>query len=291
ISYTSHYSACNTSDIFKTGHHHMYSWQLANFQLARSSNPVPLKDKRRVLSVPVTECSIIGIPKNLQKDWSPLYKKARIAPLIEDYPFNIPHGFMAPLPQPEVGIDNLLESVVDMAMIIEPTKDDLVVHTVSPYCPVPDIFIPHKYRNIIPPNPLFDDNDSFITPGSQEWFTFMYNLEKNMSQEDRAIAIEAIVYEKHVDLRRLDQSRKRDAHLYYHKTRPQSSGILYSHKSSMIYADIHSPYTFDDSKLIESRPNKRDVDHNRDPYDLIYRKPSRQDSLSVFDSTVAGSVK
>uniref|UniRef100_U9U506 Uncharacterized protein n=1 Tax=Rhizophagus irregularis (strain DAOM 181602 / DAOM 197198 / MUCL 43194) TaxID=747089 RepID=U9U506_RHIID len=188
----------------------MYSWQLANFQLARSSNPVPLKDKRRVLSVPVTECSIIGIPKNLQKDWSPLYKKARIAPLIEDYPFNIPHGFMAPLPQPEVGIDNLLESVVDMAMIIEPTKDDLVVHTVSPYCPVPDIFIPHKYRNIIPPNPLFDDNDSFITPGSQEWFTFMYNLEKNMSQEDRAIAIEAIVYEKHVDLRRLLEDNERE---------------------------------------------------------------------------------
>ncbi|UZN99053.1 uncharacterized protein OCT59_000335 [Rhizophagus irregularis] len=186
------------------------SWQLANFQLARSSNPVPLKDKRRVLSVPVTECSIIGIPKNLQKDWSPLYKKARIAPLIEDYPFNIPHGFMAPLPQPEVGIDNLLESVVDMAMIIEPTKDDLVVHTVSPYCPVPDIFIPHKYRNIIPPNPLFDDNDSFITPGSQEWFTFMYNLEKNMSQEDRAIAIEAIVYEKHVDLRRLLEDNERE---------------------------------------------------------------------------------
>ncbi|PKC58614.1 hypothetical protein RhiirA1_445732 [Rhizophagus irregularis] len=110
----------------------------------------------------------------------------------------------------EVGIDNLLESVVDMAMIIEPTKDDLVVHTVSPYCPVPDMFIPHKYQNIIPPNPLFDDNDSFITPRSREWFTFMYNLEKNMSQEDRAIAIEAKVYEKHVDLRRLLEDNERE---------------------------------------------------------------------------------
>lgn len=37
----------------------------------------------------------------------------------------------------------------------------------------------------------------------------MYNLEKNMSQEDRAIAIEAKVYEKHVDLRRLLEDNER----------------------------------------------------------------------------------
>ncbi|CAB4402216.1 unnamed protein product [Rhizophagus irregularis] len=182
VSYTSHYSARNMSDIFKTGHRHMYSRQLANFQLARSSNPRTAKRQktrferscRRVFNNRVirpgteyTDLQKLNTARKYgflftesQKIYKRighlLYKKARTAPLIEDYPFNIPHGFMAPLPQPEVDIDNLSESVVDMAMIIEPTKDDL-----------------------------------------------------NMSQEDRAIAIGAKVYEKHVDLRRLLEDNER----------------------------------------------------------------------------------
>ncbi|PKC02738.1 hypothetical protein RhiirA5_424795 [Rhizophagus irregularis] len=54
-----------------------------------------------------------------------------------------------------------------------------VFHTVAPYRPYPDMFIPHKYRNIIPKDPIYDNEGNFIIPGSQEWFTYMNNLHRS----------------------------------------------------------------------------------------------------------------
>ncbi|CAB4396471.1 unnamed protein product [Rhizophagus irregularis] len=42
------------------------------------------------------------------------------------------------------------------------------------------MFIPHKYRNIIPKEPLYTEEGVYIIPGSREWFTYMYNLHINL---------------------------------------------------------------------------------------------------------------
>ncbi|CAG8774074.1 3408_t:CDS:2, partial [Rhizophagus irregularis] len=55
--------------------------------------------------------------------------------------------------------------------------------TTEPYNPIPNMFIPEKYRDIIPKDPIYID-DRFITPGSREWFTYMYNLEKSIREQE-----------------------------------------------------------------------------------------------------------
>ncbi|EXX79842.1 hypothetical protein RirG_001720 [Rhizophagus irregularis DAOM 197198w] len=58
-----------------------------------------------------------------------------------------------------------------------------ILYTVSPYNPIPDMFIPIKYRDIIPPDPIYDNFGSFIAPGSREWFTYMYQLDLDTRDE------------------------------------------------------------------------------------------------------------
>ncbi|PKY61325.1 hypothetical protein RhiirA4_486149 [Rhizophagus irregularis] len=54
---------------------------------------------------------------------------------------------------------------------------DTLVHTVEQYNPIPNMFIPLKYRDIIPKEPLYTPLGVYIIPGSREWFTYMYNLD------------------------------------------------------------------------------------------------------------------
>uniref|UniRef100_U9UFP4 DUF8211 domain-containing protein n=3 Tax=Rhizophagus irregularis TaxID=588596 RepID=U9UFP4_RHIID len=61
-----------------------------------------------------------------------------------------------------------------------PPSLPLITYTVAPYNPTPNMFIPHKYRNIIPKEPLYTEEGVYIVPGSREWFTYMYNLHNNL---------------------------------------------------------------------------------------------------------------
>ncbi|CAB4375502.1 unnamed protein product [Rhizophagus irregularis] len=54
------------------------------------------------------------------------------------------------------------------------------VLTVQPYNPIPDLFFPAKYKNIIPKDPIYNEQGVFIIPGSREWFTYMHNLHINL---------------------------------------------------------------------------------------------------------------
>ncbi|PKB93471.1 hypothetical protein RhiirA5_441201 [Rhizophagus irregularis] len=45
------------------------------------------------------------------------------------------------------------------------------------------MFIPIKYRDIILPDPIYDNFGSFIVPGSREWFTYMYQLDLDTRDE------------------------------------------------------------------------------------------------------------
>ncbi|RGB28152.1 hypothetical protein C1646_768161 [Rhizophagus diaphanus] len=65
----------------------------------------------------------------------------------------------------------------------QPRYGSIPVCTVLLYCPVPNIFIPLKYRDIIPPDPIYDNNGQFIIPESREWFTFMKCIIDNIDGE------------------------------------------------------------------------------------------------------------
>ncbi|CAB5306074.1 unnamed protein product [Rhizophagus irregularis] len=43
------------------------------------------------------------------------------------------------------------------------------------------MFIPYKYRDIIPKDPLYTDTGDYIRPGSRSWFTYMCNLHRRIS--------------------------------------------------------------------------------------------------------------
>ncbi|GBC35451.2 hypothetical protein GLOIN_2v1704566 [Rhizophagus irregularis DAOM 181602=DAOM 197198] len=65
--------------------------------------------------------------------------------------------------------------------------DDLIPW-VEEYNPIPNIFIPLKYRDIIPKEPIYiltEEGDTYIPPGSRQWFTYMYNLEKRIRRQQR----------------------------------------------------------------------------------------------------------
>ncbi|CAG8780772.1 7092_t:CDS:1, partial [Rhizophagus irregularis] len=48
-----------------------------------------------------------------------------------------------------------------------PPSSPLITYTVAPYNPTPNMFIPHKYRNIIPKEPLYTEEGVYIVPGSR----------------------------------------------------------------------------------------------------------------------------
>ncbi|CAB4384028.1 unnamed protein product [Rhizophagus irregularis] len=64
--------------------------------------------------------------------------------------------------------------------IVEDTSSPVIIRIVASYNPIPNVFIPHKYRNIIPKEPLYTEEGVYIVPGSREWFTYMYNLHINL---------------------------------------------------------------------------------------------------------------
>ncbi|PKY56499.1 hypothetical protein RhiirA4_476834 [Rhizophagus irregularis] len=59
-----------------------------------------------------------------------------------------------------------------------PLRDQPWVENYNPY---PDMFVPHKYRNIIPTDPIFTDTGAYVMPGSRNWFTYMYGLHRRIS--------------------------------------------------------------------------------------------------------------
>uniref|UniRef100_U9UAK2 DUF8211 domain-containing protein n=4 Tax=Rhizophagus irregularis TaxID=588596 RepID=U9UAK2_RHIID len=121
-----------------------------------------------------------------QKFTTPLkhlrYKKTVDIPKQKDYNFTIPHYFSTntnvtsrPMATKNISIATATTSAL--------VSNDKLVYTVTPYNPVPDMFIPIKYRDIIPPDSIYDNFGSFIVPGSREWFTYMYQLDLDTHDE------------------------------------------------------------------------------------------------------------
>ncbi|CAG8678887.1 404_t:CDS:2, partial [Rhizophagus irregularis] len=65
---------------------------------------------------------------------------------------------------------------------------DALIPTVKNFSPRPNMFIPVKYQDIIPPHPIYSTDDVFIAPGSHQWFTYMDDLLKQRRIEAAKIA-------------------------------------------------------------------------------------------------------
>ncbi|PKK61663.1 hypothetical protein RhiirC2_791479 [Rhizophagus irregularis] len=169
ISYNSRYIVCNSNRKLRPGRTHIYHKLMDNFQLSPSPNPRTAKKQqirferscRRILSQEKTA----DIPKQ------------------KDYNFTIPHYFNT---NTNTGTrPKALRNIsVATAMTSASVPNNENLYTVAPYNPVPDMFIPIKYRDIIPPDPIYDNSGSFIIPGSRAWFTYMHQLDLD-TRDDR----------------------------------------------------------------------------------------------------------
>ncbi|CAB5199543.1 unnamed protein product [Rhizophagus irregularis] len=103
------------------------------------------------------------------------------------------------------------------------------------------MFIPVKYRDIILPDPVYDDNGSFIIPRSREWFTFMYKLEINTCEARLKQAKEAELelerireeeFQRICERTNIDGEVTRLRHIY-----PQAELRMQQH-AKLFYSDV-----------------------------------------------------
>ncbi|EXX55435.1 hypothetical protein RirG_225430 [Rhizophagus irregularis DAOM 197198w] len=208
ISYNSRYIVCNSNRKINPGRTHMYHKLMNNFRSTPSPNSRTAKRQQmrferschRILlqevikpgAVSSTLTKLAAAKKGRflflpsQKFTTPLkhlrYKKTVDIPKQKDYNFTIPHYFGANTNTTKASrTTNNISIVTDSTLI--PASNDELLYTVIPYNPIPDMFIPLKYRDIIPPDPIYDNFGSFIIPGSREWFTYMYQLDLNTRDE------------------------------------------------------------------------------------------------------------
>ncbi|PKK68062.1 hypothetical protein RhiirC2_782770 [Rhizophagus irregularis] len=110
------------------------------------------------------------------------YKKVNDIPNQKDYNFIIPQYFRTERKKvtPPIVVHPRITVNVD---VLESTTNNQTILSASPYNPIPNMFIPVKYHDIIMPDPIYDDADSFIIPGSRAWFTYMYRLDLATREE------------------------------------------------------------------------------------------------------------
>ncbi|PKY50923.1 hypothetical protein RhiirA4_446607 [Rhizophagus irregularis] len=205
ISYTKSYTARSVENLLFGRQRNMYNLHLSRLQFTPSHNPNTAKKQksrfdrscRRVFNKiklrpgatinRAVRASAAKRNKFLYKDTQKIssrinhlkHNKARITPQANKFKFKIPiyrqNSHIAPVQQPIIEDIEIIEGPILM---------------VPTYNPIPDMFIPHKYRNIIPPHPIYDNVGRYIIPGSREWFTYMYHLEKRLAIENERIRFE-----------------------------------------------------------------------------------------------------
>ncbi|PKB93361.1 hypothetical protein RhiirA5_441493, partial [Rhizophagus irregularis] len=189
ISYDSNIHARDPSTTFKIGNRHMYRKCLSKFQYNLSPNLRTQKQQdirfkricRRVFNKmrlpPNRKASnqdYLAIARkycflfmNSQYVKSPvrhlLYKQCDSIPNADDYSFLVPYFAMD---------FNYKQQI--MTKLTQASSSTGPSAPPENYNPIPDVFIPKKYHDIIPKDPIYV-NDRYVVPGSREWFTYMYN--------------------------------------------------------------------------------------------------------------------
>ncbi|UZO05800.1 uncharacterized protein OCT59_026139 [Rhizophagus irregularis] len=116
-----------------------------------------------------------------------LYKKDNIAPNADNYQFFIPFYINNSQHATTIKANvNHLGARIHISSTL--LSFDNLIPWVEEYNPIPNMFIPLKYRDIIPKEPIYiltEEGDTYIPPGSRQWFTYMYNLEKRIRRQQR----------------------------------------------------------------------------------------------------------
>ncbi|PKY23969.1 hypothetical protein RhiirB3_387645 [Rhizophagus irregularis] len=94
-----------------------------------------------------------------------LYKQPYTMPNTNDYPFLVPFFVVDSYHKKQIWIKF---SQIDTTPSAPPSDYNLI----------PDVFIPTKYHDIIPKDPIYVNN-RYVVPGSREWFTYMYNVDES----------------------------------------------------------------------------------------------------------------
>ncbi|CAB4380841.1 unnamed protein product [Rhizophagus irregularis] len=193
ISYDSNIHARDPSTKLKVNNRHMYRKRLSNFQYNLSPNIRTQKHQdirfkrtcRRIFNkmhLPsnrkATNQDYLAIARKyrflfLKSQYvnTPirhlLYKHSDSIPTANDYPFLVPYFAMDSNHKKQI-MTRLTNASTSTGPSAPPDN----------YNPIPDIYIPEKYHDIIPKDPIYV-NDRYIVPGSREWFTYMYNVDES----------------------------------------------------------------------------------------------------------------
>ncbi|CAB5392813.1 unnamed protein product [Rhizophagus irregularis] len=96
-----------------------------------------------------------------------LYKYSDSIPKADDYPFLVPYFAMDSNHKKQI-----------MTRLNQASSSTSPSAPPDNYNPIPEIYIPEKYHDIIPKDPIYVD-DRYVVPGSREWFTYMYNVDES----------------------------------------------------------------------------------------------------------------
>lgn len=111
------------------------------------------------------------------------------------------------------------------------TASDQLIPTVAPFNPIPNMFVPMKYRNIISPQPIYNDKGDFIILESLEWFTYMYELEKQLAWDRLKCMEQEILEQYHKERNAKDLQNKADAS--FHGSNVKRFGCWLNRKNSL----------------------------------------------------------
>ncbi|PKK79001.1 hypothetical protein RhiirC2_705367 [Rhizophagus irregularis] len=171
------------------GNKHMYRKRLSNFQLQQSKHPVVKKKQvarflracRRVFKIKEHN------PPDLYRHRSqyvnkPVKHLTYNHGLVSDvYNFRTPHYYKTSN-HVTLRADGR-QTTISQARLSPAYLSTAGYPWVQPYQPYPNMFIPYKYRDIIPKDPLYTDTGDYIVPGSCTWFTYMSELYRNISTD------------------------------------------------------------------------------------------------------------
>ncbi|EXX53209.1 uncharacterized protein OCT59_025478 [Rhizophagus irregularis] len=191
ISYDSNIHARDSLSITKRDNRHMYRKSLSNFKYDLSPN---LRTQKQQEICFKRTCHRVfnkmRLPSNREaknQDYLAIARKYRflflksqyvkvpIRHLLYKYAHTIPNADDYPFLVPFFAIDANHKKQIMTKLSQVPTA---LSAPPSDYNPIPDIFIPSKYHDIIPKDPIYV-NDRYVVPGSREWFTYMYNFDES----------------------------------------------------------------------------------------------------------------
>ncbi|PKC58942.1 hypothetical protein RhiirA1_540776 [Rhizophagus irregularis] len=199
ISYQEAIHARDVQSVLEYGNKHMYRKRLTDFQL-KQSNCLKVKEKqetrflracRRVFK---TKEQNIPDPNRHRLRTAQRYRFLFLKSqyinkpvkhlqynhglVSEDYGFSTPHYYKTTNHADSRAGRPIIRGYNHLTPEISPYSTQPWVREYDPY---PDMFIPYKYRDIIPKDPLYTDTGDYIRPGSRLWFTYMCNLHRRIS--------------------------------------------------------------------------------------------------------------